>query len=153
MNSKGTKEYFIDWYHSELGYGYGTGDEYYCKALIDFFQLLRQANVDEVFQYNYKKLENEMGGAAAWFIINIMCGSDLVEYGTSPRYGWLTPSGELMRDLLAEYNADSLYELVCTSHEYTTCMKDYCNHTDAGNKGCKGNPFFYTRLYERGGRG
>jgi len=80
--------------------------------------------------------------AATWFLLNVLYQKDLVEYGTSPRYGWLTGNGKKMMEFLRDYNADRLHELVNVDSDHVFCYTDYCNHTDLAGEGCKANPFW-----------
>lgn len=137
------QEYFIDWYGEAFGYGYGTGDVYYCKALVEFFNSVKPKDGGNSFTYDYEELEKAMGAAEAWFTINELCKQDLIDYGTSPRYAWLSYTGEQMYQFLKGKTADELYELVNVDSDYIHCYKDYCNHTELKDKGCLSNPFWF----------
>lgn len=144
MDTKSLADYFVDWYGSALGFGYGTGDVYYCEALTKFFK-----NVDgEQGSYKFEDMEKKVGKDAFWFLISIFGNSDFIEYGTSPRYGWLTEKGKLARQFVNHIGED-LYDEVNRDSDYIECYKDYCNHTDNNEKGCKLNPFWNEKEVNR----
>ena len=118
MNDK----HFIDWQNDVFGYGYGTGEQFTLPALKRFFELLCDGR-----RYNYEAVEGDFGQLAAWLLINILCHAGILEYGTSSRYGWITPRGEALRDYLSGKTADELYELTATDENYVHCYPDHCN--------------------------
>ena len=119
---KVTDKYFIDWESSIFGYGYGTGEQYTLKALKDFMKYLDDSS------YDYDTLERKMGSkTVAWLMINILCHADILEYGTSPRYGWLSEKGILLREYLKNKTVDQLYELTNVNSDYVHCYKTHCN--------------------------
>lgn len=131
---------FKDWEADVFGFGYGTGEEYTLKALKDFFRFSEKDG-----SYDYTVLEKELGGTVTWLMINILGHADVIEYGTSPRYGWLTTFGKRVKDFVESKSEDELYEL-CTNHDsnYTHCMPDACNCGPNGyeeGRKCK-NPFW-----------
>jgi hypothetical protein len=78
-------------------------------------------------------------------MINILCKADILDYGTSPRYGWLTyEKGKLLGDYLENKTADELYDLVMSTTEDTPmCGSNYCNCDNrVDGEGCKNNPLF-----------
>lgn len=115
-------EYFRDWEGHVFGFGYGTGEEFTLGALLAFFSLLKDGRT-----YDYKDLENGMTPPVAWLMINILCRADVVEYGTSPRFGWLTRKGERLRDYLAGKTLDQVLEVIPADQEYAHCYPDACN--------------------------
>ena len=144
QHSKELRNYFYDWYADVFGFGYGTGDEYYCRDLLGFFMALGLKDAPSIYSYNHGVLEDRLGKQGAWYIINQLCKSGVIEYGTSPRNGWLTSRGKLMNQVIGEFNHDTLYEFVMShDDDYCLCMPDYCNHTDSADKGCRLNPFWY----------
>lgn len=92
--TKTLEQNFADWEGNAFGFGYGTGEPHTLRALKGFFDALGTENGAHC--YNYEKLEEALTAPVAWLLINILCrhGADVIEYGTSPRYGWLTTEGE-----------------------------------------------------------
>lgn len=115
-------EYFSDWEGHVFGFGYGTGEMYILPALKDFF-----GNLENGRSYDHRNLEKQYGPLSAWLIINILCRADILEYGTSPRFGWLTKKGERLRDFVSDKDADSLYEMTRHDNNYSPCYPDACN--------------------------
>jgi hypothetical protein len=103
-----TPEQFRDWHEDAFGYGYGTGEERTLPAVKAFFWALPREGA-----YDYQVLEATLTPVVAWLLINILCRTRIIEYGASPRFGWLTEQGEEIRHFLAERTADQLYEIVC----------------------------------------
>ena len=52
---------------------------------------------------------------------------DILEYGTSPRFGWLTPQGESLKAFMASKSVDDLVQICDAPPEYAHCTPDYCN--------------------------
>lgn len=100
---------FREWEHEVFGYGYGTGESHTLPALQEFFSACPSANSGN---YDYRVFEEKLGPVSAWLMINILCKADVIEYGTSPRYGWLTKLGQDLRDYLSSHSAEELYEIV-----------------------------------------
>ena len=116
-----TDKSFIDWEVEYFGFGYGTGEEFTLKALKKFFSKFGNG-------YDHRDVEKAFGELSAWLLINILCGADIIEYGTSPRFGWFTEKGELLRDYIKSKKNDELYNLIMdTDENYIYCGKDYCN--------------------------
>src|ERR1051325_25697 len=99
-------KHFKDWESATFGFGYGTGEEYTIPALKNFFNLLKEER-----SYSYEDVEKKFGKLGGWLMINILCHADILEYGTSPRFGWITEKGELLRDYLKTKTPDELYEM------------------------------------------
>lgn len=97
---------FIQWESEVFGYGYGTGEEYTLIAICDFFKAFTGNS------YDHDELANKLGPTVAWLLINTFCNDDVIEYGTSPRYGWLTKKGERLQKYLADKTPEYLYEMV-----------------------------------------
>ncbi len=145
MFMKTQEEYFNDWESEIFGFGYGTGEEYTIPALKRFIELfIPNESRNNPSCYDYRILEKELTPTVAWLLINIFCKDDKIEYGTSPRFGWLTDKGNLLKDFINSHTVDELYE-ICTSktEEYAPCYPDYCNCDDKKNEKDKClNPFF-----------
>lgn len=113
---------FADWESSAFGYGYGSGEEHTLPALKMFFSLISSEG-----RYDYRDLEKAMNPAVVWLLINILCREDMIEYGTSPRFGWLTKEGEELWEYLRQRTNGQLYDAVGQTDEYVHCYKDHCN--------------------------
>lgn len=139
---KTLEDYFIDWEGHVFGYGYGTGEQYTIPALKLFFECLENGRGTN--SYNFEVLERVLGQTTAWLLINILCHADIIEYGTSPRFGWLTNKGERLKKFLFGKSKDNLYDLVMSTDEnYIHCYPDACNCGEGYVKGkiCQ-NPFW-----------
>lgn len=117
-----TDKNFIDWFSEYLGYGYGTGEEYTIPALKGFLEACTDGR-----SYDHEYITEKIGGASTWFLMNVLCKTDLIEYGTSPRFGWLTERGIMLRNYVSQKSEDELYELVMVDSDYTHCSPNYCN--------------------------
>lgn len=133
-----TDKHFKDWNAETWGYGYGTGERPILTELKRFLSIL-EGNKDYPghYSYWYKDIENELGKPVTWFLINDLMGADILEYGTSPRGGWLTEKGKLIKEYVDTKTVDELYEVV-TDWDTETCYRGRCH--------CKGvscdNPLF-----------
>lgn len=137
---KTKEEQFIDWEGEVFGFGYGTGEEHTLKVLRSFMDSLENGR-----SYDHENLEKKLGATVAWLMINILCKADILEYGTSPRYGWLTEKGEKLKNFIGNKSVDDLYNLVTrVSDTYVSCGKTYCNCNppDSFNKKCPNNELF-----------
>jgi hypothetical protein len=132
-------DHFADWEGHAFGFGYGSGEEHVMRALRTFFERL-----EDKHSYDYRTLEVALTPAVTWLLINALAKADIIEYGTSPRFGWLTPQGEAMRDYFTERTPDQIVEVVTRcSDEYVPCYPHHCN-CDEGD--CRPqNPFWQTR--------
>lgn len=143
---KTTEENFIDWEASTFGYGYGTGELSILTALKTFMATI-PARPDLPNGYDYTKLEAALEPTVTWLLINVLCKHqvDIIEYGTSPRFGWLTDKGMQLKAFIDSKTVDELVEL-CTSRteDYIHCAPDYCNCGPKGyQEGVKcENPFW-----------
>lgn len=142
-----TEKNFADWEGCAFGFGYGTGEEHTLRALKGFFD---QIGIDpeRPRAYDYERLEEALGPQVAWLIINALCrhGVGVIEYGTSPRYGWLTTEGEALKKFVDARTVAELEE-ICSSRSHDACYPDACNcGPDGYEKGrvCP-NPFWRRR--------
>jgi hypothetical protein len=126
-------KHFIDWESAIFGYGYGTGEPHTIAAIKLFLGTCPAEGC-----YDYEKLEDKLGTTTAWLLINIFCQNAIIEYGTSPRSGWLDKRGLLLKQYLDTKGLDDLLELVNTDENYDYCYPKYC--TCEGSK-CN-NPLF-----------
>ena len=136
--SKKDDDFFRDWESEVFGFGYGTGEAYLIPELRRFLLNTQYSGV-----YDYRDLEEVMPPAIVWLLINILCKADIIEYGTSPRFGWLTKQGIRLRDSMADKNMDELLNVLDCSPEVSLdiCGSDYCNC----DKRCV-NPFIKAKL-------
>lgn len=140
--NKTLDDYFSDWEGHVFGFGYGTGEEHIIPALFQLFHNLKDDRT-----YDYQELEQMFKPLSAWLLINVLCRADIFEYGTSPRFGWLTSKGERLRDFVKSKNIEQLYELANRDSDYTPCYPDACNCGESGESGyeegriCQ-NPFW-----------
>lgn len=132
-----TDKHFRDWHSYLFGYGYGTGEEYTCAALKAFFECFKDAR-----HYEHDVVEAAMGAIPAWLMINALhnCKPDILDYGTSPRYAWLTPQGELLYEYIMGHSVDELTRTAWTVQEdgmSSECSPGNCVCDDPCN-----NPLF-----------
>lgn len=138
-------ENFIDWEAYAFGFGYGSGEPHVIPALKRFFEL---CPVDGA--YDYEVLEATLSPTVSWLLINILANNriDVLEYGTSPRFAWLTGEGKALKQFLATKTDDELVELVagCPS-DYFPCCPHVCNcGPDGFVEGARcHNPFWRSR--------
>lgn len=136
---KSIEENFTDWENDTFGFGYGTGEDHVLGALKAFLALCSEGKHHH--QYDYQKLETALTPAVAWLLINTLAHDDKIEYGTSPRFGWLTKTGEELAEFVGTRTLTQLSELTCRDQDYIHCMPQHCN-CDAG-KDCRySNPFW-----------
>jgi hypothetical protein len=133
-------QYFIDWESHVLGYGYGTGEDFIIPELKKFFSAIGRD--DQPNAYWHTKLEEAVGPVVAWLFINLLCHADVIEYGTSPRGGWLTEKGENLKQFIDGKSASELFTVLEHDSDYIGCFPDYCNCTTQKGENPCGNPFF-----------
>jgi hypothetical protein len=139
---KTLEQHFIDWESNTFGFGYGTGEVPVLRALKQFLALCCRGTLSHA--YEHAELSVALTPTVAWLLINTLCRADVVEYGTSPRYGWLTKKGEALARFVAERTAERLAELTFRNENYIHCAPEYCNCDDGD---CRPNNPFWT---ERG---
>lgn len=140
---KTIEDSFRDWESNAFGFGYGSGEEHVIPALRHFMELC----VGEHCTYDYKRMERELGPAVTWLLINMLCNYriDMIEYGTSPRCGWLTAEGKRLREFMLSHTAEELVEMATDrTEDSNVCYPDACNCGPTGYiKGRKcPNPFW-----------
>lgn len=137
---KSPEKFFRDWEQHAFGYGYGTGEGHVLPALKTFLDL-----VDRQGRYDYNILEARLTPAVAWLLINALCKADVIDYGTSPRYGFLSIKGKALKKFVDSRSADQLIEATLVDDDYVGCMPDVCNCGPTGymaGRTCP-NPFFH----------
>lgn len=139
--TKPIEESFIDWENHVFGLGYGTGERPVLAALRTFLEAI------DVAPYDYEYLETAVGADVAWLLITSLVRADIIEYGTSPRYGWLTKEGQALRKFMLSKPLEEIVTLVCGAEEPSYCTPSICNCGPRGyqeGKKC-GNPFWVCR--------
>lgn len=131
-----TDKYFRDWESYVFGYGYGSGEEPVMKAILQFFNTMTSNSPERPYHksYDHEVLEKTLGNQVTWLLINNLCHADILEYGTSPRYGWLTEKGQILYRYLENKTLKDVMEVLFgddaqLEHENDTfgCTKSYCN--------------------------
>lgn len=142
---KSDDEVFKDWFNDTYGYGYGTGEKPILTAIMIF---LGNCSSNENHIYSYDEIEKVIGKAATWMLISVFCKQDLVDYGTSPRFAWLTEKGKWLLNYLKGKSLQYLYSLVMYN-SFSECSSEYCNCV-VENIPCITNPLLnWERDYER----
>lgn len=145
MEAKTIEQSFIDWEAHVFGFGYGTGEDYTIPALKALFAAVGDERGTRC--YDHEALAKAVTPTVAWLLINTLAKAGMLEYGSSPRYGWLTPEGEALQAFLAAMSNDRLIELsteVGRDLDYVICAPDACNCGPRGyQEGVKcRNPFW-----------
>jgi len=137
--AKSLDQAFVDWEESVFGFGYGSGEEHVIKALRVFFEHT-PPNEAESRCYDYTVFEKELGGSTAWLLLNALGHADIIEYGSSPRFGWLTEHGYRLRSYILSRKLNELLGILAEST--MECQLDCCNCDEStGVEYCKNNPF------------
>ena len=145
--TKTIDQYFCDWENEAFGFGYGTGEPVIIPKLKMFLDACGIGNK----HYDFRVLEEKLGAESTWFLINILCREGIIEYGSSPRFGWLTDEGLRLKEYMTSRTDDELTAVLFTSeewHEKTICYKNACNCGPEGyveGKQCS-NPFWPNRV-------
>ena len=142
--------YFADWESSAFGFGYGSGEEHVLPAIKTFFACIGVDRPEAHHGYDYKILERELTSPIAWLLINRFCAHDvdLINYGTSPRYGWLEDHGMRLKAYIDSKTVEELVEVVTDQAlREDVCYPDACNCGPNGfQEGVKcQNPFWPRR--------
>lgn len=134
---------FIDWEANAFGYGYGTGEPHIIPTLKTFMDTIGRKDLPTA--YDYQNLEAVLGPAVAWLLINTLCHVDIIDYGSSPRFGWLTNQGITLKEFISTKTVAELIDLCCERDEnYIICYPNSCNCGPEGydpNLVCH-NPFW-----------
>lgn len=143
---KTIEQSFIDWEAYVFGFGYGTGEDHTIAALKAFFENVGRDDMPN--SYDYQRLETALGPQITWLLINTLCHADILEYGTSPRYAWLTEEGVRLREFVASKSVEDLVNLCAERSDDTAiCYPDGCNCGPNGyeeGRRCP-NPFWRSR--------
>jgi hypothetical protein len=143
MSEKTIDSHFIDWINKNITFGYGSGEPHTIPALRKFLSLC--GNDEHPTSYNYRDIEEAITPLGCWLIMDILGKADIIEYGTSPRFGWLTPHGAKLKDYMISKTDDDLVELVCNMGcDDIIYHQDFCNCGENGysEKKLCFNPFW-----------
>jgi hypothetical protein len=126
---KTAEDHFRDWESCTFGYGYGSGEHHILAAVKKFLALCNEGN--SANSYDYMVLEKELTPVVAWLLINIFArdGVEIIEYGTSPRYGYLTDEGDHLKEFFGQHSVDELYSITGGDADYMYCQPSFCNCT------------------------
>lgn len=133
------ERWFHEWEGTVFGCGYGSGEISTLGALKDFFKIL------EGKKYDYHVLEKKMGERVTWLLINALGNNDIIEWGTSARYGWLTSSGILLKNYVDSKSVDELYK-ISTNLDIDTC---HCDGGEGWHSDCGKNPFINESIADK----
>lgn len=122
-----TAKHFADWEGHAFGFGYGTGEEHTIAALKTF--MAHVGRKDAAHAYDHEVLSAALTPTVAWLLINALCrhGVAVIEYGTSPRYGWLTSEGLILKAFIDGHTVDQLCEMTVRDEAAYICYPDACN--------------------------
>jgi hypothetical protein len=122
---------FINWERETFGAGYGTGELPIMEAVKTFFDSL------DDLSYNYIILEDRLGSTVTWLLINAFEKKNIIEWGSSARFGWLTSSGIHLRNYIRNKTPQELYNILmaCDETNFYTCL---CN--GEAHEECAKNP-------------
>lgn len=135
--TKTIEQHFADWESDVFGFGYGSGEEHIIGALKTFMEAIPFDHLDK--PYDYRILEQAVGPAACWLLINALCHADIIEYGTSPRHGWLDrPHGVALQNFIIAHSVDELVKMTDQPSDYAPCYPGHCNCDESA---CN-NPFW-----------
>ena len=124
--AKTLDDYWIDWESTAFGFGYGTGEPHVIPALRRFLELCNEGPPGH--SYDHRVLERELSPSVAWLLINVLGRRDIITYGTSPRFAWLTRKGERLREYMLSKTADELVALTTSyGEDHAICYPDACN--------------------------
>jgi hypothetical protein len=131
-------DYFYDWEKEVFGFGYGTGEIHTIQSLKSFMSCIKDG-----CNYDYTVIEKELGSQVCWLLINTLCNhnADILDYGISPRYGFLTDKGKRLKKYMDSKTIEELYDICMNPQDdYIQCARNYCN-CDEGGIICP-SPFF-----------
>ena len=142
---KTADDHFADWEGDTFGYGYGSGEEHIIPALKSFFDAIPDT-ADKPAAYDHDVLTQAVTPTVAWMLINTLCHANLIEYGTSPHYGWLNHKGMALKAYIDSKTADELLEVLSRGEDYHHCYPNTCNCGINGFEAGRvcANPFWVT---------
>ena len=133
---KTIEQSFADWESEVFGHGYGTGEEYVMGALKGFCDAWTADG-----RYGHGTLEKAVTAPVAWLLIDTLIRADVIEYGTSPRYGWATHThGKALVDFVRATSLGELIGFLDRPSDDFPCMPEHCNCPDEDCR--QANPFW-----------
>ena len=105
---------FCKWENEVFGYSYGTGEDTILTDLRKFLNLIPESEST----YKYEIIEEQLGKTITWLFINILCRKWIIDYGSSPRFGWLSEKGNELKCFL---NNTSNEEIINYMNNYLYC--------------------------------
>lgn len=118
---KTADQQFIDWQSDIFGFGYGSGEYPIMVGLKTFMDSINEYGG----VYSYVRLEQKLGALATWLLINTLAHADIIEYGTSTRFGWLTTKGDKLSAYIKDKTAEQLINIIFDGR--SECTSTYCN--------------------------
>ena len=94
---------------------YAYGDEYpTLKMLSTAFKIFNKSEMNEqLYTYDYRKLIDILKSEElAWATIHLLDAHEMIDWGTSIRFGWLDGKGVNLREYFEKYTVDELYQAV-----------------------------------------
>lgn len=107
---------FCRWEGDCFGFGYGTGESFVIEALCDAMKVIPLEGA-----YNHEDIQREVGGKVCWLLINALCKypgdkrlakDSIIEYGTSPRFGFLSSFGRELKEFMEGKTAGQLVDIL-----------------------------------------
>lgn len=144
---KTIEQHFIDWESHVFGYGYGSGEEHTIPLIKAFLECCK---TDKNGIYDYRELEATIGAPQTWLMINALCHANIIEYGSSPRFGFLSNHGSSLKKFTDAQDPFDLVSYVTeVDEDYIRCMPSYCNCDGVVDReaGCA-NPFWEQRRWK-----
>lgn len=129
--------YFRDWFNEAFGYCYGTGEDYLIPLLRKFLDSCKP-ELSKSHSYSHEVLEQTLGKEITWLMICTLCGNDVIEYGISPRFAWLSIEGRRLKNFIGTKTDDELYELATQEENDEVENSHHCYH-NYGGCNCKSN--------------
>lgn len=146
--TKTIEQHFADWEGEVFGFGYGSGEEHVIGALKIFMEAIPDDPEHGYGAYDYENLEKLLGPTTAWLLINVLCQADILDYGTSPRYAWLSrPHGAALHAFVKAHTVDELVTMTDRDPDDCPCYPEHCNCGPQGYSAVKlcHNPFWEER--------
>jgi len=140
---------------------YGSGEQYVVPALKEFLSYYKREafaplGIDEFVTNLSQPPLATLTPATIWMLVNTLNAFDILDYGTSPRYGWLTDQGFELKKYLDDNTVEHILDVLFQEHESTKGIMFPCSHGDImcccedrdDEKGIRCiNPFVDPKLY------
>lgn len=90
---------------------YGGDESLYGTLKIFFESIEVRVKPDyRILSYDYRVLSETVGSSAAWMLIYQFSHLGWINYGTSPRFGWLEEAGVWLHKYVLSKTVDELIE-------------------------------------------